>query len=83
MLSSNEKIKFRILTCVFLGMIPVLLYIIGGLYYVQIVRHEDYLLVAKKTYTATLKREHTQSKLSACFMWFQDCLEDSSEFTLE
>ena len=27
--------------------------------------------------------KHTQSKLSACFMWFQDCLKDSSEFTLE
>lgn len=66
MLSSNEKIKFRILTCVFLGMIPVLLYIIGGLYYVQIVRHEDYLLVAKKTYTATLKRDGKRGEIFTC-----------------
>ena len=55
MLSSNEKIKFRILLCVFVGMIPVLIYIICGLYYVQIVKHQEYLLRAKKTYTATLK----------------------------
>ena len=63
MLSSNEKIKFRILICVFVGMIPVLIYIICGLYCVQISKHQEYFLYAKKKYTTTLKRDGKRGEI--------------------
>lgn len=44
-------------------MIPVLIYIICGLYYVQISKHQEYLLFAKKTYTATLKRDGKRGEI--------------------
>lgn len=63
MLSSNEKIKFRILCCVFIFMVPALIYIVCGFYYVQIVKHQEYLLLAKNTYTATLKRDGKRGEI--------------------
>ncbi|MBR1966239.1 MAG: penicillin-binding protein 2 [Lentisphaeria bacterium] len=63
MLSSNEKIKFRILLSVFAIMIPCLIYIICGLYHLQITEHEKYLLLAKRTYTATLKRDGKRGEI--------------------
>lgn len=63
MLSSNEKIKFRILLSVFVIMIPCLIYIICGLFKIQITDHEKYLLRAKKIYTATLKRDGKRGEI--------------------
>lgn len=63
MLSSNEKIKFRIILCVIVLMIPAAIYIICGLYYVQIVKHEEYLLLAKKTYTTSQKKHGKRGEI--------------------
>ena len=63
MLSSNEKIKVRILVCVVLGMILPVIYVICGLYKVQIIKHKEYLLFAKNTYTATLKQDGKRGEI--------------------
>ena len=55
MLSSNEKIKFRILLCMIFIIIPAVVYVICGLYKVQISKHNEYLLLAKRTYTTNKK----------------------------
>ncbi|MBR2508601.1 MAG: penicillin-binding protein 2 [Lentisphaeria bacterium] len=57
MLSSNEKIKFRILLCVIFLFMPFAIYVICGLYNVQINKHEEYLVRAKRTYT-DFKKKH-------------------------
>ncbi len=63
MLSSNEKIKFRILLSVFCIMVPCVIYIICGLFNVQILKHEYYLLLAKNTYTTTLKKDGKRGEI--------------------
>lgn len=55
MLSSNDKIKIRMIILIFSTLIPALVYVIIGLYFLQVKNHDTYFEKAKKLYTTTKK----------------------------